>query len=788
MGVVEFFSVITNNKTVSSAIKQNVSQSLQSKVDEHIFIDFNSIIHNVGVVVANKINAGLKIIIAACDKPGGFSKVDSLVLDELKKKYIINENKKKIFDDLISRKYTIDDAIKTYHEIFDEKAMDDNVIFYVINDLIMLLKTYCTKDKLKTVMIAIDGVVSKAKMMEQRQRRYTSALQSLVNKKIFDKYTNYLKRLPGHVYDSIKHEIKWSRNKITPGTPFMDRLCDLLASENAVIDKIKNYFSPSIKVIVSGYNEVGEGEKKIMNYIEKHHSGSKDNIIVYSPDGDVIFLCMILSTINCWILRFNQQGSCYDFIDIRVLKENIGMYINNHPDFKNTKYDVTRISYDIICLGSLFGNDFVHRVECMSAKQGFTILMEAYSKSIRAMNGAPSQYLVKVCENDKPRYRLNLSFLRHIIGLIVEEENDFIELNHLYNRYIKFGQLKYVFSASKLRTDDEIRNTYHEFHNNYEELQNRIKSKRNYNDLMTDTFFMLSLKKCIMMYGEDNNSCVYMSDDDFVKAIIKHYDDTKSFPRISINIHMFNNSISNKRFSMDIKNKNEYELELFRFDKMLNEYNIKLNAQKLDLSKNSIEKFYLKYFEDKVVDNGVITAKGNEVMEHYLEGLMWVFNYYFNDNTYLNKWYYKYEKSPLLRDFLKYLNSLNRNKFREMRDAIDIYKVSDVNNFFNPLQQLAYVSPNTNDQLLSLLPESYGKVISTLHEYYVNVEPIAQMIVEKEICNEVDCKSAPYFSKCLIDGLHKPDDNFDKHFIKLFKNVRLNDEEKKRSVSKIPNF
>ena len=101
--------------------------------------------------------------------------------------------------------------------------------------------------------------------------------------------------------------------------------------------------------------------------------------MIYSPDADVILLCMLFPVKKLYMLRYNQQtspqaGNIYDLIDIRMLKSNISYYINNNPDYSKENFEIDRINYDIVCISSLFGNDFVPKMETLMLKKGFKIL------------------------------------------------------------------------------------------------------------------------------------------------------------------------------------------------------------------------------------------------------------------------------------------------------------------------------------------------------------------------------------------------------------------------------
>ncbi len=67
--------------------------------------------------------------------------------------------------------------------------------------------------------------------------------------------------------------------------------------------------------------EVGEGEKKIVNYVSKYLTDTTDSVMIYSPDADMILLCMLLPVNKLYMLRYNQQSFVYDLIDVRMLKK-----------------------------------------------------------------------------------------------------------------------------------------------------------------------------------------------------------------------------------------------------------------------------------------------------------------------------------------------------------------------------------------------------------------------------------------------------------------------------------
>ena len=126
----------------------------------------------------------------------------------------------------------------------------------------------------------MDGVPPRAKMEQQRLRRY---------KKV---YTEQLKSILKKKYN-IENNLYFDSNQISPGTIFMDKLSKHLK-------KNKQRFNVK-DVIISDTLEVGEGEHKILGYI-KENIENKSNICLYGDDADLIFLMMSLKLAKTLIL------------------------------------------------------------------------------------------------------------------------------------------------------------------------------------------------------------------------------------------------------------------------------------------------------------------------------------------------------------------------------------------------------------------------------------------------------------------------------------------------------
>ena len=785
MGVIEFFGTLIKNDITAAAIKPDFKEKLKIN---HLFLDFNSIIHSSSQQVIGDINSLLGGVLRNLYEHHA---VNNPYLAEKFEKYGMSDIQKKI-----NQNSSPDEVISIFKDHFDENYLDKLIITLVINSILRMLKTYCDHKAIETLLLAIDGVPSKGKMIEQKQRRYMGAIVEKYKDKILKEYKDYLLEQKDYAYLSVKDNIKWSRNKITPGTAFMHKLVKYLNSTQ-IMDKFKNN-RPNLNVIVSDMYEVGEGEKKIVNYIDQYLNGSNSTIMVYSPDADVILLCMLLPIEKVFMLRYNDQSSSkkstniYDLIDIAMLKSNISYYINNHPNFSKEEFDTNRINRDIVCISTLFGNDFVPKIETISVKWGFQSIMEAYLKALLALKDK-EYYLVKKNNDD---FSLNFTFLKCVLKNLASNENDFIKNNNMYSQYINFGQIKYVFDYMEINSENLV-STFNQFKQEYIDLQNVIRQNLDYTYFLRYDQFIGSLKKSlnVMIDGLTVNTS-YLTNKEMINLLQKYYRKYREFPKLNINLNTYSKSITDQYHKNNMKQshiQNDYQKEIYKFDHMLDEYYIKFNAQPLQLTRDKINGYYQDYFGANVLDNGSLTKEGQQIMHDYIEGILWVFKYYFNDKSYINRWYYVHERAPLIRHLLMFLENIDIAYFKEIYDGLDRYQVKELDHYFNPIEQLIYVSPMTND-VIRLLPSNYRKYITSdnldpfLRNYFIDINDIVRKLWKEKISSDVDCHSIQFFNKCLVKSIGKPTSADDKQFLKGIRKIKPNAASIRRSKSEIPDF
>lgn len=775
MGVLEFFGTLIKNNITSSSIKSRFEEKMNIN---HFLLDFNSIIYGSKATVLSEVNGLMKMVLKFLYRKKSIQ--NEFFADHFKKHKMLDIQKK------IQVNTDPMDVIKMFHSHFNDKLLDKMIITVTINKVFYLIRTYCDNAQLKTLMLALDGVPSKGKMVEQKQRRtLDGAISEEYKSRILHKYKDYLSEMEDYVYLTERYAIKWV-SKMTPGTEFMHNLSRYLRSD-MVQEKFKTN-RPDLKIIISDVYEVGEGEKKIMNYIQKNLANTKDSVVVYSPDADVILLCMLVPVKNIYVLRQNQQEMAYDLINTKMLKENIKDYVNNNPEYPNGKFDMERVSYDIVFISTLFGDDFVPRLVSLNVKQGFQNILEAY---IKALNKYKDKgfYLVKA--NDGV-FDLSFTFLKYILKLLLPVEEDFIKNNSLYNKYINAAQIKYVFSYMEI-TESNIVATYTAFMHEYNELQHRIRQRKNLTYFESNDDFIESLKKSTNITVNDQPiNTLYLSNAEFLNLIVDYYRNTQEFPRLNINLNSYSTRTTDQFHKKRLKQngiENEYQKELYKFDKMLDEYYVKFNAGPLLLSQDKIVPYYQKYFNVKLFgEKNKMTKEATKVMEEYLEGLLWVFNFYYNDRTYINTWCYAHERSPLLTHFIAYLDSIEREEFQRIYQELPKYHVKKLSTYFTPLEQLCFVSPLV-ENTLKLLPKNYQEFITTnpfMKKYYINIKEVVNKLWNDKVSPDIDCKGIPYFNKCILKQLHRTTTEEDKEFLKEIRKVKPSKESILRSKNVCP--
>ena len=408
MGIEGFFNSL---KTDYSIVK-DIFPNTKIKYDiDSLFFDFNSIIHVVSYRVINFI---YNLMLSYLNKKDTSQQIINIIDSE---NTLLNDFK-------ISSKVSDNNIIIYFNEYFNE----NKIVKIIIKNLKLYLKQLINNhfSNLQLIYISIDGVPSKAKIVEQKKRRYISIFVENVHKIILNKHKEYLKK--NNNYNKIKHKVSWNKSiNISPASSFMIKL-----DEELELFKIELKKMFKCNVIISGFNEEGEGETKIMRYINNNEIGSK--ICIYSPDADLILLTLIIKNNNIkqsYVLRNDQQKSnkivkniidCVDsMINITRLKNIILLQFDK-------KLNKTNIINDIIFIFTFFGDDFLHKLESINVKEDIKFLTEKYSSFILS-----KKYILY---QDKGLFKINLENFAAFLKELIPYEDYFLKRNHLLKKYM----------------------------------------------------------------------------------------------------------------------------------------------------------------------------------------------------------------------------------------------------------------------------------------------------------------------------------------------------------------
>ncbi|KAG6414727.1 hypothetical protein SASPL_122101 [Salvia splendens] len=534
----------------------------------------------------------------------------------------------------------------------------------------------------KLLFMAIDGVAPRAKMNQQRSRRFRSAKDFKHAEEVEERLRKQFEAEGRAVLPKQDSEISDS-NVITPGTEFMHLLSENLRSY--VKRRLKeNPAWGNIKVILSDDKAPGEGEHKIMSFIRAQRASSEydpnTRHCLYGLDADLIMLALATHEAHFSILReevlplngelrngnfdrasaasvkepeqplsrepvSSQESSWqatkrtpYQFLNVFVLREYLSLDMEI-PGFDKFEFDQERAIDDFIFICFFAGNDFLPHIPSLSLHEGcIDLMMDVYKKEFQNFGG----YLVN-------------------IEKIADNNGDYIKLSHVERFILAVGAFEEkIFSKRADIREKKLRRMLAEHRDAQEEEQNCL-------DEGTSSEVL----------GMHDISCI-----DKLKI---------SAPTEDADTVMENT----KELKQKVKDVIKRESDMFKDG---------ISADKLKLGNPGWRQRYYneKFCADTQIDMESIRKS---VVAEYGIGLSWVLLYYFSEVPSFT-WFYPYHYGPFASDF----RGLSRVKAKFQKGFP-----------FKPFDQLMGVLPPSSSHAL---PEAYKGLMVDGESKIIDLYPI----------------------------------------------------------------
>ncbi|KAL1848385.1 exonuclease II Exo2 [Paecilomyces lecythidis] len=549
----------------------------------------------------------------------------------------------------------------------------------------------------KLFFMAIDGVAPRAKMNQQRARRFRTALDAEMAKE---------KAIAEGV--EMPKEDAFDSNCITPGTEFMAKLTQQL--KYFINKKISEDVDwQGVDIVLSGHEVPGEGEHKIMEYIRqaKAQPGYDANVrhCLYGLDADLIMLGLLSHDPHFCLLReevtFGRQNQKkskelehqnFYLLHLCIVREYLELEFQDLEveGALQFPFDMERVIDDFILMAFFVGNDFLPNLPNLHINEGALALMfKTYKEQLPKMGGYINE-----------RGVINMERLGILLDSLSDVEFRFFEAEYSDARWVK----------SKKNGGQETL-----------ELQEKPKG-------LTITPAQKDLVKKVKQYvlnrpadaqeiepldlpptlpARDRKFIEQLADDlrlPWTTALDEH---GERFIRLRIP------SKENGENGDEEEEEEEDEEALVALRRVLKKYeNAKVQEISAEEAQAAAEKKYEekfqewknKYYESKFgwgLDN---EEEMRHLAENYVQGLQWVLFYYYRGVASW-PWFYRYHYAPMISDVKKGLKADTNFRLGQP---------------FRPFQQLMGVLPDRSKQIV---PKVYHELMTSPESPIIDFYP-----------------------------------------------------------------
>lgn len=599
--------------------------------------------------------------------------------------------------------------------------------------------------------MAIDGVAPRAKMNQQRARRFRTAYEAEQN----------LRKAVSQGAE-IPKEDPFDSNAITPGTEFMAKLTQNL---KYFIHK-KMSEDPrwaNIKIVLSGHEVPGEGEHKIMQFIRAMKSQPDYNAnmrhCIYGLDADLIVLGLVTHDPHFSLLREEvtfgprskkKSGDVHDqkffLLHLSLLREYMGLEFQDLDGQLPFAYDFERILDDFILIMYVIGNDFLPHLPDLHINKGaFPLLIGAFKQSIRHMDG----YLN---EGGKINFQRLSVWLDYLSEFELENfEKDSVDVDWFNKR---LEDISITGEKKRERTGKSL----------------ILKEEKELVLVLKKWLLTIATKPIaeLTQLANEDNLPVFSVPAELAK---KNLDFLKKLAMETgfLLVHSRSNDTYEAIVDVDgispYETDEEYQSRVLEICETVKKYESSNTVATDELMKEAKDLYNKKFIESKdkyykeklhfsIHDDNEMIA----LTRHYCEGLQWVLYYYYKGCPSWN-WYYKYHYSPRISDINKGIHDMIAKNEAEVK--FDLAKP------FKPFEQLMAVLPARSRKLI---PDVYRPLMTDERSPIIDFYP-------EEVDVDLNGKTASWEAVVLLSFVDE------KRLLEVLKPIeaKLTPEETKRN-------
>ena len=578
----------------------------------------------------------------------------------------------------------------------DEKLItsrDESEIFLAVFAYVQALFDKIRPSKL--FFLAVDGVAPRAKMNQQRSRRFrTAAEKAEAEAKEAKKEQAELAKVlndPSAVLNAKVPAKYFDTNCITPGTEFMEKLsahlCFFIAKR---IEEDPNW--RNVKIVFSGPEVPGEGEHKVMEWIRSERSKSdyEANLrhCLYGLDADLIMLGLLSHEPHFSLLReevtFGRGKKTssslksadqvrFQLLHLCLMRDYMQNEFGGSLAASLTfPYDFERILDDFVLLSLFVGNDFLpHLPHLHINENALGLLFDAYKTTLPQLDG----YL-----NDCGK--INLKRCAKVLKNVVQFERQVFE-SECADELMKISASKTLKQANNLPPitpkqrklfDDFVLNFLRKDSVTFWECDPELVVNH-----PEDRVFVAGLAKDFMLileFTEDHSfvlrKCFEDEEEEFMDP--ENQEDTWKFTLDTVKII----TKYEKRPILSELDPEELATAIVKHEEAL------------------WQSWKARYYAEKMEIRETLTR--DALMQKYCEGLEWVMAYYY-EGVASWSWFFNYHYAPFLSDLIEFLDAENQ---KEAEDWVGRYeKIKfDLGRPFAPFEQLMGVLPSLSSALV----------------------------------------------------------------------------------------